>query len=96
MCRSTSTRTLTFIIAPTWCGTRPFAAVKGRYQPPAAHKERLSFECRKENHAGAHVLHGIDDDRNGDACAQADDAAVVGHHRPAARIGTTTALSAAR
>ena len=78
-CRSTSTRTVTFIIAPAWCSTGPFATVKGA-TPPAAHKERLSFECLEgETHAGAHVAHGLDDGRIGGGCAQADDAAVVGH-----------------
>ena len=40
--------------------------------PQAAHKERLSFERLEwESHGGAHVIHGLDDDRNVDACAQA-------------------------
>ena len=87
----------TFIIAPTRCSTGPFTAVKGRYPPPltAAHMERLSVEClERESRAGAHVT--FDDDRTGDPRAQADDAAVLGHHRAAARIGTTAALSAAK
>ena len=99
MRRSTSTRTLTFVIAPTWCNTGPFAAVKDQLSAPrpAAHTGPLSFECLEgESHAGPHVTHCFDDDGNGRPRTPSEDAAVVGHQRAAVRIGTTAALSAAR